>query len=163
METRTLHVKRAFIAATMSAVMGIPLPWLLGYTILSLKWWWLDTGTWDREFDLRIMSPRAWLLSWLFASVLGAAAFSSFGVKPKMAFHRNLFVISSIAVLSLGVYGLLHGPWVKSEPEFGEKWIDIVWLTLPAIAAGLLILGYSISNARRLHAREGQGPTERPP
>src|SRR5262249_58010885 len=101
----------------------------------------------------------AWVGSYFLTSIVGTAACVAFGTSPRTSFWRTLVAVFLVTGVTLSLVAMLEGPRHKSEPPFGEKPIDVVFLTAPAVVAGLFILAWRVLRVApgRSAAVEGAG------
>jgi hypothetical protein len=145
-------IKRGLIAGVVAGTLAFALPWLLLYLLLFTKRLGNDI---DPSFD------GAWLGSYFLTSVVGTAAFVSFGTRPRSTVRHNFPIVASVAILCLAVAGLAEGQRYKSEPAFGEKPGDLVMLTVPAVVTGVVLLAWRILRGDRSHSRTMGDPTRK--
>jgi hypothetical protein len=146
MRSYELNMKRGLIAGLAAATLAFAVPWLLMYLLLFAKWVWNDTSAWDRQYDVNLMSGSAWMASYFLASIFGTVAWVSFGTNPRRTGAGDFGVVAITALttsaLAFFVDLIVYGQRLKGEPSVGEKPIDIFFLTVPAVATGILILAW---------------------
>ena len=130
---RRFNIVRGLIAGLVASALAFAVPWLL-LSVLFLTTW--------QGSGVRPSPDVAWLMSYFLMAVVGTSACVSFGTTPSGSRCRDFVVVAFAMIL---VYALLFFPGrqrYKSEPEFGDIPSDIAWLTIPAIAIGIVILGW---------------------
>jgi hypothetical protein len=129
------NIKRGLLAGLVAGIVAFALPWLLLYLLLLSKRLGIDV---DPSTD------GAWVGSYLLTSIVGTAACVAFGANPRTSFWSTLVAVFLVAAVILALAGIVEGPRHKSEPPFGEKPIDLVFLTAPAVVAGSLIWAWRV-------------------
>src|SRR5262245_37732663 len=140
MRVGELKLGRGLLAGLIGGCLAYAVPWLLLYLIVLVKWLVYDLSAWERQYEVATMSADAWLGSIFVTAIFGTAACVSFAMNPTLPVGRVSAAIGCVACFALTLMAIFEGPRYKSEPPFGEKPGDVVWLTAPAVAAGALIL-----------------------
>ena len=128
-----LNVKRGLIVGAAAGALAYAVPWLLLRLLLLTK----RLGA-----DVDPSSEGARIGSLFLASITGAATFASFGTRPRSSAGHAFLAVVGVAILVLSLATFAEGPRPKSEPPFGEKPADVLLLTVPAVATGILLLGW---------------------
>jgi hypothetical protein len=147
-----LNPKRGLIAGLVGGALAFAVPWLLLYLIVFAKWLLYDTPAVDRQYDINFMSKGAWLGSYFLTSLVVSAACVAFGTNPRCSFGHDFAAIALVAIVLSSLVGFVDGPRLKSEPPFGEKPLDIVLLTAPAVVTGIVILAWRMLHGCRRRA-----------
>jgi hypothetical protein len=148
-----LTIGRGLLAGLVAGALGFALPWTLLYLLYVLNWLGADLDP-SRE--------GAWVGSYFTASLFGTGAFVSFVTRPKSHVGRNTAVIGLVAIVILTLTGFIGGPRYKSDPPFGEAPLDLVLLTAPAVATGVVLLAYHTLRASRTRRLTVDPPTGQP-
>lgn len=149
-----LNIKRGLIAGLVAGALAFAGPWLLLHLLLF-------TQRLGSEIDPSPDGAR--LASYFLASIVGTAACVSFCTKPRSSVRHDFIIVACLAILIPSLWFLVEGPRLKSEPPFGEKPTDIVLLTVPAVASGILLLAWrTLRKSRSTSAMFGE-PTRKQP
>jgi hypothetical protein len=149
-----LNIKRGLIAGLVAGTVAFAGPWLLLYLLLFSK----QLGN-----EVDPSTGGAWLGSYFLTSIVGTAAGVAFGTSPRSSVWRTFLSVALVAMVILALAGIVDGPRFKSKPPFGEKPIDLVVLTVPAVAAGLLILAWRVLRVPPSRSAPVEGPVRKQP
>jgi hypothetical protein len=135
-----LTLFRGLFAGVVAGTCAFAVPWMLLYLISFANWLRADFDP-SRE--------GAWIGSYFMTAIFGPAAFVTFATRPRSWLGSNAGVITLATVVALSVQGMVEGRRYKSDPQFGEKPLDIVLLTVPALATAIVLLIWRILSASR--------------
>jgi len=142
-----LNVKRGLVAGSLAGAIAFAVPWLFFCLLLFVRW----LGA-----DIYPSLDGAWIGSYFLTSGVATAACVSFGTSQTTAARHDFAAVSAgvafVAIIIPSLVGIAHGPRLKSEPDFGQGPIDVVLLTAPAIATGIVILAWRIQRVARNHS-----------
>jgi hypothetical protein len=133
MDRHKLALGRGLVAGLSAAAIAATGPWLLLHLLLLVN----RLGT-----DLDPSPDGARVGSYLFASIVGAAAFVSFGTRPRGQVWRDFVRVAFVALIIVAVLHVVDGPRMKGDPPFGEKPTDIVLFTIPSVVTGIALLAW---------------------
>src|SRR5262245_15630032 len=133
MATHKLRIWRGLFAGLVCGALGFGVPWLFLALIYFANW----LGA-----DLDPDTAGAWPGSYFLASMFGSIALVRFGISPRSEARRAYRAVGIVAVVALFLASIVGGRRVKSDPPFGEKPLDILLLTVPAIATAVVILAW---------------------